>query len=225
MEPHDRRHRRHPRHSSGGIMNFLRSRKRIESEMDAELRFHIESFTEDLVKQGVSPEEALRRARMEFGAIEAKKEECRESLGLRLWDELFNDCRYALRMMKQNPGFTAVAVISLGLGIGPNTAIFTFAKEILLTTMAVPHCDRLRVLTWAPGPKSNFTGHSWGDFGPVLAAPFPYLLYLDMRHHNDVLDDLVAFKDIYQMTATVNGQAESVDGMLVSGNFYQSLAP
>jgi len=118
-----------------------------------------------------------------------------------------------------------VAVISLGLGIGANTAIFTFAKEILLTTMAVPHSERLRVLTWAPGPTSNFTGHSWGDFGPVLAAPFPYLLYLDMRRHNDVLDDLVAFKDIYQMTATVEGQAESVDGMLVSGNFYRSLAP
>ncbi len=210
------------------VMKLLKNlflRRRMESEMDAELRFHIDSFSADLIRQGVSREEALRRARMEFGAIESKKEECRESLGLRLWDELFNDGRYALRMMRQNPGFTAVAVISLALGIGANTAIFTFAKEILFTTMAVPHSERLRVLTWAPSPKSNFTGHSWGDFGPQLAAPFPYLLYLDMRRHNDVLDDLVAFKDVYQMTATVDGQAESVDGMLVSGNFYQSLAP
>jgi predicted permease len=207
------------------LFSWLTRRRLMESEMDAEIHFHIDSFANDLEKQGVPRDEALRRARIEFGAIESHKEECRESLGLRLWDELFNDGRYALRMMKQNPGLTAVAVISLGLGIGANTAIFTFAKEVLLTTMAVPHSERLRALTWAPGPTSNFTGHSWGDFGPVLAAPFPYLLYLDMRRHNDVLEDLVAFKDIYQMTATVDGQAESVDGMLVSGNFYQNLAP
>ncbi len=207
-------------------MNLFRSRKRIESEMDAELRFHIDSFSNDLVKQGVPPEEAVRRARMEFGPIEAKKEECRESLGLRLWDEFFNDARYALRMMKQNPGFTAVAVISLGLGIGANTAIFTFAQEILMKTMAVPHSERLRVLAWELiDPKAHFPGPTWGIFGPGLPSPFPYQLYLDMRSHNQVLEDLVAFKDVYKLTATVSGQAEPVDGMLVSGNFYQVLAP
>ena len=63
-------------------------RRRIEAEMDAELRFYIDSFTDDLMKQGATPEEALRRARMEFGGIEVHKEDCRESLGLRLWDEL-----------------------------------------------------------------------------------------------------------------------------------------
>ena len=208
------------------IMNFFRSRKRIESEMDAELRFHIESFTADLVKQGISHEEAHRQARIEFGAIESKKEECRESLGLRLWDELFNDGRYALRMMKQNPGFTAVAVISLGLGIGANTAIFTFAQEILLKTMAVPHSERLRVLSWdVVDPKAHFPGPTWGILGPGLPSPIPYQLYLEMRRNNEVLDDLVAFKDVYHLTATVDGHAEPLDGMLVSGNFYESLAP
>jgi hypothetical protein len=198
----------------------------MESEMDAELRFHIDSFAEDLVRQGATREAAMHRARLEFGGIEVHKEECRESLGLRLWDELRGDCRYALRMMKQNPGFTAVAVISLGVGIGANTAIFTFAQEILMRTMGVPHSERLRMLSWqVVDPKAHFPGPAWGSFGPGLASPFPYRLYQEMRRHNDVLDDLVAFKDVYHVSATVNGQAESVDGMLVSGNFYQSLAP
>jgi predicted permease len=209
-------------------MKFLKNllyRHRIESEMDTELRFHIDSFTADLIRQGIPSGEAQRRARMEFGAIEAKKEECRESLGLRLWDELRADCRYALRMMKQNPGFTLVAVVSLGLGIGANTAIFTFANEILLNSMDVPHSERLRIFNWTPGPKKFFTGHSWGNQGPGIASPFPYQLYLDMRRHNDAMDDLVAFKDVYQMTVTVDGQPEPIDGVLVSGNFYQSLVP
>jgi predicted permease len=208
------------------LFSWLTRRHRMESEMDAELRFHIDSFAEDLVRQGATREAAMHRARLEFGGIEVHKEECRESLGLRLWDELRGDCRYALRMMKQNPGFTAVAVISLGLGIGANTAIFTFAQEILMRTMGVPHSERLRMLSWqVVDPKAHFPGPAWGSFGPGLASPFPYRLYQEMRRHNDVLDDLVAFKDVYHVSATVNGQAESVDGMLVSGNFYQSLAP
>jgi len=210
------------------LLSWLRDlsrRSRVESEMDTELKFHIESFADDLVRRGATREEALRRARLEFGGIEVHKEECRESLGFRLWDELRADCRYALRMMRQNPGFTAVAVVSLGLGIGANTAIFTFAKEILLTKMEVPHPERLRTFSWTPGPHTNFTGHSWGNLLPEVASPFPYPLYLEMRRHNDALDDLAAFKDVYQIAASVDGQAESVDGMLVSGNFYQSLAP
>jgi hypothetical protein len=208
------------------LFSWLTQRRRMESEMDSELRFHIDSFADDLVRQGATREAAMRRAHLEFGGIEVHKEECRESLGLRLWDELRGDCRYALRMMKQNPGFTAVAVISLGLGIGANTAIFTFAQEILMRTMGVPHSERLRMLSWqVVDPKAHFPGPAWGSFGPGLASPFPYRLYQEMRRHNDVLDDLVAFKDVYHVSATVNGQAESVDGMLVSGNFYQSLAP
>jgi predicted permease len=207
------------------FFSYLFHRRRLESEMDAELRFHIDSFTADLVKQGASPEEAARSARIEFGGIEVHKEDCRESLGLRLFDELRADCRYALRMMRHHPGFTAVAVVSLGLGIGTNTAIFTFAQEILFKTMAVPHSERLRAFSWTPTRKTAFTGHSWGMFGPDVASVFPYALYLDMRRHNDVMEDLVAFKDVYRLTATVDGQAEPVDGMLISGNFYHSIAP
>ncbi len=212
------------------LFSWLRSvvqRGRLESEMDAELRFHIQSHTADLLKTGVSQEEAQRRARLEFGSVELQKEECRASLGLRLWDELRADLRYGARMLRQSPGFTAVAVTSLALGIGANTAIFTMASQVLYKTMAVPESGRLRMLNWVQHPHTE-AGPAWGSFdknqlGEMVGSPFPYPLYLDLRKRLPVMEDLTAFKDVSRLTANAGGEAESIDGELVSGNFYHAL--
>lgn len=205
----------------------LLRRSSFESEMDAEMRFHLEAYAGDLIREGVEPGEARRRARLEFGGLEGQKEECRESLGLRLWDELRADLRFAWRSLARNPGFTAVAVLSLGLGIGVNTAIFSLVQEALLNTLAVPHPEELRLLKWVSGPNP-IVHHIWGDFsrtktGQQTSTSFSFPVYRQLRRENKVFQDLFAFKDASRLTAVIEGHAELVTGQFVSGNLYEAV--
>jgi predicted permease len=188
-------------------MKFFR-RQRFESEMDAEMRFHIDAFVEDLVRSGVERGEAERRARVEFGAIEAKKDECRQAWGLQWMDELRADLVFTLRTLRGAPGFAAVAILSLALGIGANTALFGVLDALLLRMLPVRDPGQL-VFVQTAGTRGM-------NGGP------PYPCFEILRDKAKSFAGMAAFS-ASSMEIRLNGVREQVRGLWASGNFYELL--
>lgn len=172
-------------------------RLRTEREMDAELRFHIDALAEDLVRSGLSREEALRRARIEFGGIERAKEECRDVRGINFVETLLGDLRFGFRMLRKSPGFTTVGVLTLALGIGANTAIFSLTDQA--------------VLRWLPikNPEQLFELH------PDFLIPE----YEKLAAHTKSFSEMFA-SDKGPMIAGIDGVPENILGRFVSGTYY-----
>ena len=137
----------------------IRRRGAFEQNMGEELAFHLESYQADLIAQGLAPAEARRRARLEFGFSSAAiEEQCRDAYGLRLWDDLVADVRYALRQFRHAPGFTATVIAVLALGIGANTTMFTVISQTLLRRLPYGHATE--IVTLAAADKTA-KGDGW----------------------------------------------------------------
>jgi predicted permease len=208
-------------------LHAVTHRSRLEREMEAELVQHLAARTDDLIRHGMAPAEAERRARIELGAALTAKEGMRASLGLRLADELLADIRYSFRLLAKTPGFTAIAAISLALAIGANTTIFSVAKQLLYERLAVPHPTELRLLSWTSVEEHMAVHHLWGDWddsvqGYVSSHSFTYPVYEQLRDLNKKRIALLAFKET-GMNATIREQAQQVQTEMLSGNAYQIL--
>jgi predicted permease len=202
-----------------GLLDWLRiaaarvaglfSKRRSAFELDQELGAHLDQLREENIRRGMTPEEARHAARRAFGGVEQIKEAYREQRGLPFLETLFQDVRYGMRVLGKTPGFTAVAILTLAIGMGANTAIFSVVHSVLLQPFPYPNPDRLAIV--------------WSIYGHEGRAPAsgPELIYL--RERSRLFEELGG---IWAQSGalTGEGQPEQVSLGLVTANFLSLLS-
>jgi predicted permease len=201
----------------------------IAEEVESDLQFEIE----DNIRSGMTPEQARRAALSRFGSLDSVKEASRDRRGIPLIETIAKDVRYSLRTLGLNKGWTAVAVLSLALGIGVNTALFSVVNSVLLQTLPVRNPNELVSLRWFGDTNMSIGRSGYGYLAPdpqlggaearSREATFSYGLFQQFRNQSQALAELFAFANTGQLNFFANGQAELASGQVVSGNFFREL--
>ncbi len=186
-------------------------RRRMEEQLEKELRFHIEQHASELIEHGCDPEQARRQARLALGGPEQVKEQCRDARGTRWLEDLWQDSRYAVRTLRQKPGFGAVALLTLALGSGATTVMFTVISGVLLKPLPYPEPGRLLTLQEQTNWSTQW-GNLWAFSGPN---------FLDCHDESRALN-MAAWR-YGGGTISGSGNAEYVDGFQVSSELFSVL--
>jgi putative ABC transport system permease protein len=189
---------------------MLFRRPQVEADLDDELRFHLEKQIEQNIARGMNAKEARYAALKTFRNVGEIKEECREALGVRVFNELQQDVRYGLRQLRRNPGFTALAILTLALGIAATSTIFSWIDSTLLNPI--------------PGvaSTSDLVSVMRGTVSEHPTPPFSYPDYMDLRDHTRSFSGLLAYHDDF-MSLTGNRKPQRIYGALATANYFSVL--
>src|SRR5450759_1635199 len=211
------------------VRSLLR-REQVDRELDEELAYHIERRTSQYIGEGFAPREAREAALREWRGVEQIKEECRDMRKVNFIQDLAADIRYGLRQLLASPGFTVVVAVSLALGIGANTAIFTLMDAVMFEMLPVKQPRQLVLLKWSakgwPDVVEDLEGSSSEDprTGRSWSESFSYPMYERLRDRNHVFSQTFAFAaNNPQVNVSMNGRAESAEAQMVSGNYFEGL--
>jgi putative ABC transport system permease protein len=192
------------------LLEPLLRRDRLDESMEEEMRFHIEERAADLHRSGIPPEEAKRKAQLEFGGTEIYKEKCRETLAFQWMHGFISDLRFGVRMLRRNPGFSMLAILCLTVGIGANAAVFGWMEGTLFRPYpAVAHQEKLFVLAGTARGVNRYTPTSWPDL-------------LDLQRNCKLIEAVIAEK-ITGTTLSIGDRAQLAVGSMVSGNYFDAL--
>jgi putative ABC transport system permease protein len=194
-------------------LRSLLRRGQVEQELDEELRYHLERQIEENLGKGMTDREARNAALRAMGGIEQQKERCRDMRRVNFIEDCIQDLRYGLRVLAKSPVFTIVAVLSLALGIGANTAIFSVVNGLLLRPLPYPDSQRI-VAVWHTPPQESFPGLRRFSVSPAN--------YLDWKSQSDVFEQMAAYGYIGFSLSTGNDPV-SVTGIAVSSEFFSAL--
>jgi macrolide transport system ATP-binding/permease protein len=211
-------------------LSWLARRREKETELADEIRFHLEEETEERQADGLSGDEAKWAARRELGNVALLQESTRAAWGWTLIEQFRQDLRYGLRAIAANKAFSLLAILSLALGIGANTAIYSFMDSLLLRSLPVRDPQSLVVLNWHARPARmrdfvmhSMSGHTWRDHGQNEAGIFPFPAFELLRKNDAVFSSLFGYFPARELNLTSKGQSDVAKGEYVSGDYFRGL--